>query len=139
MASATGAGGRDEPVVLQLAYLRSYSGMGRAMVSCLQGCKCPATMLDGHHSDRVSLTHLHMFKVSQAEECMIEVVVLDETASSTSGHKVKVKVSSLVVAERSGDGEQLRNTAAVEAAGSAAALSADGTGMLEHAHGRPSV
>ncbi len=107
----------------------------RAQVTCEAGCECSPTELDGHHSDRVSLTNLHLFTVSQAENCSIAVTVLEETASSTSGHKVKV--SALVVAERAGEGEQLKNKAAVDMVGAAVALAPDGMWRLESFHGQP--
>ncbi len=65
---------------MELGYLRSYENMGRAAVSCEGGCSCKAWTLEGHHDQRNSQTFLQGFPVSQADECIIAVRVLEVRA-----------------------------------------------------------
>ncbi|KAG2429693.1 hypothetical protein HYH02_013951 [Chlamydomonas schloesseri] len=88
-------GTRTQEVTVELGYLRSYENMGRANVSCEGGCACKTWTLEGHHDQRNSQTFLQGFPVSQAEECIIAVRVLE--TSSTGKHKVKI--SGVMVSE----------------------------------------
>lgn len=50
-----------------LSHLRSYSGMGTALVECLSGCQCEPNVLDGTTASRVSVFKVHSFKVRACE------------------------------------------------------------------------
>ena len=41
-------------VMMELAYLKSYTDMGQASVVCAWGCRCADTLLEGHHNDKTS-------------------------------------------------------------------------------------
>ncbi|KAG2447186.1 hypothetical protein HYH02_007929 [Chlamydomonas schloesseri] len=86
---------RRQELTVELGYLRSYENMGKAVVSCEGGCKCTPWTLEGHHDQRNTQTFLHGWRVSQADECIIVVKVLE---ASNSG-KHKVKISGLMVSE----------------------------------------
>ena len=72
---------------VQLAYLRSYVGMGRARVACA-GCSCREAVVDAHHELKQSTIFLTRLTPTQAHECNITVTVLGESGSG--GHKFKV-------------------------------------------------
>ena len=78
----------DSHINVQLAYLKSYSGMGQARVTCSGGCGCKSIYLDGHHSFRVSTVFLMHLQPSPAKYCELNVEVLQKTRSG--GHKFKV-------------------------------------------------
>ncbi len=95
-------------VTIEVAFLKSWDGMGQAAVMCESGCTCPETRINGHGMDKVSLVsyfsgwmvyfqrgssmcaqvHLHEFEASQNDECIVAITVLQETNSSK--HKVKI-------------------------------------------------
>jgi hypothetical protein len=62
---AEGHGGAQPTVYL--THLRSYSGgMGTADVTCLAGCTCRRSSLDGTWERRASLQEMHKFAVGWA-------------------------------------------------------------------------
>lgn len=67
---------------------------------CERGCTCEATTLEGHHSERTSLTFIADLAISQAPACVVSITV--EPGSSSGGHKVKV--IGVIVSEEAGDG-----------------------------------
>uniref|UniRef100_A0A383V5K6 SGNH hydrolase-type esterase domain-containing protein n=1 Tax=Tetradesmus obliquus TaxID=3088 RepID=A0A383V5K6_TETOB len=73
---------------VQLAYLRSYTGLGMALVKCSGGCECQDTLVDGHHELRQSTIFLLRLYPTQAPACRISVTVQSESRSG--GHKFKV-------------------------------------------------
>lgn len=58
-----GAGG---DTVVWLAHLRSYRGMGTALIECVSGCTCAPAKLDGTWQRRASLFWMTRFIVSAA-------------------------------------------------------------------------
>ena len=48
---------------LNLVYLRSWSDIGRAEVTCLSGCRCNATQLEGYWERHATLTDLATMQV----------------------------------------------------------------------------
>ena len=55
-------------------FLRSYSGMGTALLECVSGCVCAARQLDGHHSQKVSLEYAVKLATSTADQgCTLTV------------------------------------------------------------------
>ncbi len=48
--------------------------MGEANVTCVAGCTCQPSLVQGHHEDRNSQTHLVKFHVPQAKECEIQLI-----------------------------------------------------------------
>jgi hypothetical protein len=53
-------------VLIELAYLKSYSGMGAAVLRCLSGCQCQETRIDGHHEARNSQVWLQLAQPVQS-------------------------------------------------------------------------
>ena len=48
-----------------LSHLKSYEGMGSASVTCVQGCSCEKTVLDGTWEQQATLMQIHQFKVGR--------------------------------------------------------------------------
>lgn len=88
-----------KPVLVQLAHLRSYEHMGWAEVTCASNCSCPPTRFNGHTADKTSLLGLHKAYVTQHEACVLEVKVLEETASG----EHKVKLAGAIVSDQAGE------------------------------------
>ena len=99
-AASPTAGARQS---IGLTYLRSYQHMGSANMSCVRGCRCPATIINGHepwykHSvpQMVQVDVEYDGQISTADksgshdhrECAIQVQVLNSTDSGE--HKFKV-------------------------------------------------
>lgn len=59
--------GAGADTVVWLAYLRSYQGMGTALISCVSGCTCEPAVLDGTWQRRASLFWMTRFPVSGSE------------------------------------------------------------------------
>jgi hypothetical protein len=75
--------------VVRLAHLKSYMHMGTADVSCVRGCKCKASRLDGHHNLHHSQVYYHSLIVDLGGvECVLDITVANETRSGE--HKVKL-------------------------------------------------
>ncbi|KAL4419481.1 hypothetical protein ABPG77_008283 [Micractinium sp. CCAP 211/92] len=82
-------GANASNAVVWLSYLRSYEGMGTANVTCVSGCACNSTLLDGTWERRASLFTITRFEVSHHEECRFRVTVLEEPGTvPQKGHKV---------------------------------------------------
>jgi hypothetical protein len=50
----------------QVAHLKSYENMGKAEVTCTNGCTCERTIIDGNHTLDNSQTFLHALSVGAA-------------------------------------------------------------------------
>eukprot|EP00879_Flechtneria_rotunda_P013806 GHRR01014419.1.p1 GENE.GHRR01014419.1~~GHRR01014419.1.p1 ORF type:complete len:272 (+),score=66.88 GHRR01014419.1:1593-2408(+) len=110
--STASSGSKDHEVLVQVAHLKSYEHMGKALLTCVSGCECADTIIDGHHEDRTSQLKLHRVYVSQHEECTMAVQVLDDSRSPYQEHKVKL--AAVIVSEEAGEVEGVDNPAAVE-------------------------
>ncbi len=63
--------------------------MGIAAVSCISGCKCSSFQFDGHTpNSHDSTPEIKGFHVTPHEQCLLEVLILDQTHSGE--HKVKL-------------------------------------------------
>eukprot|EP00798_Chlamydomonas_sp_ICE-L_P025706 gene25706-11364_t len=91
-------------VIIEIAYLKSYRKMGRALVKCESGCICSITSFDGHHDAKTSLLNLHEMKVSQHEECIMTITSMAATTSGTKATTsgTKVKVSGVMISDEGG-------------------------------------
>lgn len=76
-----GLSGKLAAVQVHLLFLRSWHGMGRALLECSKGCKCEQTELDGHWDREATLTDLYTLQVSPHPQCRLRVTVLKETSS----------------------------------------------------------
>lgn len=56
-------GGAKGGTRVQLSHLKSYSGMGTALIRCLSGCTCEPSILDGTTASHVSVFKVHSFTV----------------------------------------------------------------------------
>ena len=100
MAVNTTFGKMDDDHFINLFLLSSYEHMGQAEVTCVSGCRCEASKIDGHaprHKHSVPMQH--EFRLSGLEDggndsivdrplCVIQLKVLPE--SNSGEHKVKV-------------------------------------------------
>ncbi len=41
-------------IMVEIAYLKSYHHMGKALITCISGCSCEDSIIDGHQTDKVS-------------------------------------------------------------------------------------
>jgi hypothetical protein len=96
---AADGGGR---VTAQLAYLKSYKGMGAAVVSCANGCDCGEARVDGYHALRQSTVYLFRLAPSEAPECHVVVRVDEATSDPDGGHKFKARAARAHGARRQG-------------------------------------
>lgn len=71
-----------------LSHLKSYRGMGVALVECKEGCTCQPAKLDGKYDRHVSVFWMLKFFVSQHERCRLQVTITDEPAGQQGEHKV---------------------------------------------------
>jgi hypothetical protein len=109
---ASSESGKAAEVMVELAHLKSYEGMGVANVTCEGGCQCSPSELNGHHQMRNSQLFLHSFAVSQSPACIISITVLEQTQGAAGAHKVKV--TGIIVSEQAGSGRLIHNAAAVD-------------------------
>ncbi|KAG1658355.1 hypothetical protein FOA52_003689 [Chlamydomonas sp. UWO 241] len=91
LAVVYGGGGGNAKIAVHVLYLQSYANMGQGLVSCVSGCVCNDAQFDGHkdyprHSFSVSISVL----VTQHPECVIRIMVLNNTTAPDGGRKVKV-------------------------------------------------
>lgn len=94
---------QDPHTVVTINHLRSYEHMGQAEVTCVSGCKCNSTIIDGHWAQKNSQLSMHRFSVSQAKECTLKITVLEATSSG----EHKVKIQGLVVSDEAMPAGQL--------------------------------
>ena len=81
-------------VTLGVGHLKSYERMGQALVNCISGCSCTPTIFDGHNPATTASQEFWAYvPVTQAEQCVVEVVSLPSTQSGAN----KVKVTSLLL------------------------------------------
>ncbi|GAX77114.1 hypothetical protein CEUSTIGMA_g4560.t1 [Chlamydomonas eustigma] len=87
---------------IEVTYLASYKLMGQAELSCVSGCSCVVSSLDGHITERKhSIPKVHRFSVASTlipdtgtmndhdvGDCIVQVLVLNGTRSGS--HKFKV-------------------------------------------------
>ncbi len=52
---------------------RSYERMGKANVTCVQGCRCEPSILNGHTTHRHSQLEMHSFYATQSDKCIIRI------------------------------------------------------------------
>lgn len=94
------AGGQPgaDPVEVSIAFLTSYTHMGKARISCVSGCTCTTKDVDAHRVGQKAVSQLELAKVqaTQARECVVRVEVQKETQSGQN----KFKVAGVIVAEK---------------------------------------
>ncbi|KXZ42501.1 hypothetical protein GPECTOR_141g699 [Gonium pectorale] len=96
---------------IKVVYLRSYEGMGRARVTCEEGCSCGELIINAHNNDRqVSVAATADMTVSQAAECTLRVETLGPGLQTKSRFGVqgtpgsKFKLIGLLLGEDTGGG-----------------------------------
>ncbi|KAG2492246.1 hypothetical protein HYH03_009488 [Edaphochlamys debaryana] len=94
-------------ILLGVAYLSSYTDMGRASVTCTSGCTCAPQEIDSWSDRKVSITQVWNFPVSQHAKCVVELKTLGpgkdpETRAARPGSGNKFKLLGLVVGEEAG-------------------------------------
>jgi hypothetical protein len=87
----------DAAVTLHVHYLTSYERMGDAELSCVAGCACADTRLNGTVPEAFSVTTIAALNVTQAERCALRLV------ARASPRGAKFKLLRLVV-ETAADG-----------------------------------
>ncbi|KAG1678053.1 hypothetical protein FOA52_000849 [Chlamydomonas sp. UWO 241] len=98
-----------DEVLVQIVHLKSYEGMGSATVRCASGCTCKPSFVEGHQPTvGNSQLYLHDMYVTQAEACIVELVV---NKAGEAGVATKVKVSGLIVCEEAGEQESAAKNA----------------------------
>ncbi|KDD77160.1 hypothetical protein H632_c6p4 [Helicosporidium sp. ATCC 50920] len=74
--SAEAAAKPDAAVNVGMLYLQSYEKMGRAEWTCVAGCTCKTTTLDGLTARRVSETAVNSKRVSAHESCRMRLRIV---------------------------------------------------------------
>ena len=59
------------PAQVHLLYLRSWQGMGQALLECAAGCNCSEAVLDGHWDREATLTDLTTLKASGCQSQLL--------------------------------------------------------------------
>ena len=92
--SSSSSGGlpQDLPTyAVDIMYLRSYTHMGTASVSCVANCTCNSAVINAYNSDQSSTAQFRALRgVTQHPHCAIQVEILQDTKSPDGGHKFKV-------------------------------------------------
>ena len=101
MDTTLGGFARPEGVQLMLAYLKSYGNMGSARLSCLSGCTCTPTLVNGTASINYSLTSFVARTVSPSPACIVAVENVFESAAASAAGRTKFKVLGLALHENS--------------------------------------
>ncbi|GIL73986.1 hypothetical protein Vretimale_5077 [Volvox reticuliferus] len=92
-------------ILLQIAYLRSYRGMGTAQVACIEGCKCDTMIIDAFDRRPVSVTSMADIQVSQSAKCILTVTSMGPSSAASSKSNLdgfKFKLMGVVVGEEPG-------------------------------------
>ncbi|GLI61409.1 hypothetical protein VaNZ11_003603 [Volvox africanus] len=58
-------------IIVQIAYLQSYIGMGTARLVCMEGCRCRPLTIDAYDKRDVSVTSMADLKVTQHPDCVL--------------------------------------------------------------------
>lgn len=77
---------KDSPVELLVFYLTSYEKMGDAVMTCMHGCSCKSTRLNGTVSELISVESHVSVNVTQSMHCNIQFV----TERTVKGSKFKL-------------------------------------------------
>ena len=72
--------------VVQIRYLTSYERMGKAQVTCVEGCECVGGEIDGMSQQHFSLPGSRSFDVTQSKECVLRLEVI----KGEGGEKFKI-------------------------------------------------
>ena len=85
--------GRLARPYIALEYLSSWTGLGRAEVTCHRMCECKPAQIDAHvPAERASLRALHRIEISSPitslEDCSLRLTILP--TSSSGGHRFKL-------------------------------------------------
>ena len=101
------AGAADGSVQVMLAHLKSYEKMGMASISCLSGCTCTPTKVNGTASIKASLTSFAAITMSNpSAKCILVVENLFDSAVASAAGFVKFKVIGLAMNEKSASKQQ---------------------------------
>ncbi|KAG2482305.1 hypothetical protein HYH03_018747, partial [Edaphochlamys debaryana] len=107
-------------ILLGVAYLQSYEGMGQARVRCESGCSCSAMDFDSHSASRnVSLTNIANVAVSQHEACVVSITTLGPSKAAADAAAAAAAASAAATSAAAA-----KAAAAATAAASAAAANA---------------
>lgn len=101
--ASTTRGVKDPHTVLTINHLKSYEHMGQAEVTCISGCTCQPTILEGHWQQHNSQLSPHRFSVTQAPQCTLKIRV----TNSTSSGEHKVKIQGIIIADEATSADQL--------------------------------
>lgn len=88
----------SESLVAFLSYLKSYNNMGEAQVTCILGCSCGVTNLQGSWARHASLTILQPIELEDfapGTKCYMQIMHIGG-ASPTS----KFKLSGVMLAQK---------------------------------------
>ena len=97
----------DGSVQVMLAHLKSYEKMGMASISCLSGCTCTPTKVNGTASIKASLTSFAAITMSNpSAKCILVVENLFDSAVASAAGFVKFKVIGLAMNEKSASKQQ---------------------------------
>lgn len=86
------------PLVAFISYLKSYDNMGEAHITCIQGCSCKYTKLQGSWTTQASVSHLKPIELSIFEvgsSCTMQIQHMGGVDATA-----KFKLSGLMLAQQ---------------------------------------
>ena len=72
-------------VTIELAYLSSYVNMGKAAVTCVSGCTCEPSTLDGHTTEKHSQVRVFYCSHPRTQILIIRTTVMGHHSIGESG------------------------------------------------------
>ena len=84
---------KDATARVEIRYLTSYERMGKARVSCVQGCECEGGEMDGMTREHWSIPESSTFNVSKLNKCVLRIEVLP----GVKGEKFKILGVSVLI------------------------------------------
>ena len=75
-----------DTALVEIRYLTSYERMGKAQVTCSEGCDCEGGVIDGMSQQHFSLPGSRTFDVTQSKECVLRLEVI----KGEGGEKFKI-------------------------------------------------
>ncbi|GLI61406.1 hypothetical protein VaNZ11_003625 [Volvox africanus] len=72
-------------IIVQIAFLQSYTRMRTARVDCTEGCQCSSVTIDAYSARQVSLTSMKDIKVTQHSACIMAITSGPQSHAATVG------------------------------------------------------
>ncbi|GLC45541.1 hypothetical protein PLESTM_001747400 [Pleodorina starrii] len=81
-------------IVVQIAYLQSYLGMGLVRLHCVSGCVCKPVTIDAYDRRPVSVTSMQDIQVSQHPECVLTLTTKGPSQAAIEAARKQTTINS---------------------------------------------